>query len=189
MLIAIDPGASGGIAVHIPEKTTTSVPMPKTRGDLIEFARSLTSCSPEVNAQCTTVYIEKIEGYIPRGANRGFMYEFGVNVERAGCVFQTLGCKIIEVPPQKWQKHIGLGKCGKVQIEKNATPETMQAVQKENSRLHGAWKNKLKDEAQRRFPNIKVTLKNCDALLILEYALWREKGAATDWLESGELHE
>jgi len=30
------------------------------------------------------------------------------------------------------------------------------------------WKNKLKAEAQRLYPDIKVTLKTADALLILE---------------------
>ena len=30
------------------------------------------------------------------------------------------------------------------------------------------WKNKLKAEAQRLFPDIRVTLKTADALLILE---------------------
>jgi hypothetical protein len=29
------------------------------------------------------------------------------------------------------------------------------------------WKNRLKEEAQRRFPSLKVTLANADALLIL----------------------
>jgi hypothetical protein len=33
------------------------------------------------------------------------------------------------------------------------------------------WKNKLKAEAQRRFPDLKVTLKTADALLILEWVL------------------
>jgi hypothetical protein len=34
----------------------------------------------------------------------------------------------------------------------------------------GEWKNKLKAEAQRRFPKQKVTLANADALLIYEWA-------------------
>ena len=33
------------------------------------------------------------------------------------------------------------------------------------------WKNKLKAEAQRRFPHLNVTLKTADALLILEYSI------------------
>jgi hypothetical protein len=33
------------------------------------------------------------------------------------------------------------------------------------------WKRKLKEEAQRLFPNMDVTLKTADALLILEYAI------------------
>jgi hypothetical protein len=38
-----------------------------------------------------------------------------------------------------------------------------------NSRYKTEWKNKLKDAAQKLFPNIKMTLNISDALLILEY--------------------
>jgi hypothetical protein len=51
------------------------------------------------------------------------------------------------VPPKKWQKVIGFQK----------RPGEEQRV----------WKNRLKEEAQRRFPSVKVTLNNADALLIL----------------------
>jgi hypothetical protein len=52
------------------------------------------------------------------------------------------------ITPQKWQKKLGLG------TSKGLTPTQ--------------WKNKLKAEAQRLFPDIRVTLKTADALLILE---------------------
>jgi len=55
---------------------------------------------------------------------------------------------LVEVAEQ-WQKWLQIGKCG-------------------------GDKNKLKAEAQRRFPEHKVTLKTSDALLILDYAMARE---------------
>jgi hypothetical protein len=60
--------------------------------------------------------------------------------------------KVEMVRPQKWQKWLGLGRasgCG--------SPRE--------------WKNKLKAEAQRRFPYLNVTLKTADALLILEHSI------------------
>ena len=57
----------------------------------------------------------------------------------------AFGWRIIEVPPVRWQKWLGIGRCG-------------------------GDKNKLKAEAQRRFPNDRVTLMTADALLILDYA-------------------
>ncbi len=64
-------------------------------------------------------------------------------------VAMTLGYRIVEVHPKKWQSHFELG----------------------NKKDHGKrWKAHCKDAAQRRFPQLKVTLKNADALLLLEYA-------------------
>jgi hypothetical protein len=39
-----------------------------------------------------------------------------------------------------------------------------------------AWKNTLKGIAQKRFPNVKVTLQNADALLLLSYGMLMSRG-------------
>jgi hypothetical protein len=62
-------------------------------------------------------------------------------------VVKTLKIPITLVTPQEWQKHFSLG---------TASACASKTV----------WKNKLKAEAQRRFPACKVTLKTADALLI-----------------------
>lgn len=56
------------------------------------------------------------------------------------------------VLPRTWQKHFNLG------------TESTCASQSE-------WKAKLRAEAQRRYPALKVTLNVADALLILDHAL------------------
>jgi hypothetical protein len=61
----------------------------------------------------------------------------------------ALGYRIERVTPQKWQKELGLG--------------TSKGLSKTE------WKNKLKGRAQELFPNIPITLKTADALLIWEY--------------------
>ena len=76
------------------------------------------------------------------------MFNFGRNF---GFLLGTLAGLYIRtelITPQKWQKALGLG-----------TSKGMKPTE---------WKNKLKAEAPRLFPDIKVTLKTADALLILE---------------------
>jgi hypothetical protein len=65
-----------------------------------------------------------------------------------------MGMRLELVRPQVWQKAFGLG---------TASACASKSI----------WKNKLKAEAQRRFPHLKVTHKTGDALLILEYALMK----------------
>lgn len=62
----------------------------------------------------------------------------------------AFGWRIIQPTPQQWQKWLEIGKVG-------------------------GDKNKLKAEAQRRFPTVDgITLKTADALLILDYAEHKE---------------
>ena len=77
------------------------------------------------------------------------MFNFGRNFGFLLGVAMTLGYRIIMVRPQAWQKGLGLG-----------NSKGMSKTE---------WKNKLKAEAQRRFPKLSVTLSTSDALLILEY--------------------
>ena len=62
------------------------------------------------------------------------------------------GYALHRVEPKIWQEPLGLG--GRKSCETG--PE---------------WKRKLKSKAQELYPNLDVTLKNCDALLILHYAM------------------
>ena len=139
MIIAIDPGKSGGIAST--DGVTVANPMPETEGDCVDVLRTVTA--ERGSGVC---YIEKVGGFIhgkklPGSAMFNFGHGRGVLVG----ALMAFGWRVIEVPPQRWQKWLGIGKCG-------------------------GNKNKLKAEAQRRFPDIKVTLKTADALLILDYA-------------------
>lgn len=176
VVISVDPGSSGGIAwkdaagVHC-------VPMPETRGDVIAlFKVTLGLCGD--GADSVVAYHEKISGYIPDGGP-SMMFQFGANCERVGCILETLGVRIIEVTPQAWQKELGLGKKGFQKSPPKASAEEKKAVKQANARAKTEWKNKLKAEAQRRFPGLKITLKSADALLILDWALSRESQPTT----------
>jgi hypothetical protein len=80
------------------------------------------------------------------------MFKFGEGYGFLKGVVQALGIKLVLVRPQVWQKPFNLGTASRC------------ASQSE-------WKNKLKAEAQRRFPQLPVTLATADALLILEWVL------------------
>jgi hypothetical protein len=156
MIIAIDPGVHGGIAVGAGPNTVVHA-MPATRGDAITLMQDLYLDAPASvrGKDDVVVFIEKINGYIPM-AGAAQMFQFGKLVERMGCIAEQMGLRVIEVPPKTWQKALGLGSKSSVGQEKKGQQTR--------------WKNKLKAEAQRRFPNVKVTLDTADALLILEYA-------------------
>ena len=171
MIIAVDPGANGALAIYDePSRRVTAVNTPATRGDAIELLSRLATPLPNHDV----LYVEKINGFIA-AAGAGQMFQFGVQVERIPCIAQTLGFRIVEVPPQKWQKALGLGNIGTVRAPANADAEARAKIRQANAATKRDWKNKLKAEAQRRFPGIRVTLHNADAVLLLEYALMVEK--------------
>lgn len=64
-------------------------------------------------------------------------------------VLCAMGVRVVLVRPEHWMKALSLG-----------TSKGMTKTQ---------WKNKLKGEAQRLYPNRGLTLKTADAALILEY--------------------
>lgn len=145
-ILAIDPGASGGIA-HFANNRVVVEPMPDTDGDVREVMINYLS-------QSDVVYIEKVGGYIGgKGAPGSAMFNFGRNVGFLHGLIASMLTRCIEVPPQRWQKTIQAG----------------------NSKTHGTrWKAHLKQLAQQRQPSLGITLKTADAILILEHAMIAE---------------
>lgn len=151
-VVAIDPGVSGGVAISRFGKAEC-YPMPGP-GDLVELLRSVRDAA--ITEGCGIVCaLERVGGFVGKPQPGSAMFRFGENFGFVQGVVQALGIRLVLVRPQEWQKGFGLGTasaCG-------SKPE---------------WKNKLKAEAQRRFPQLTVTQKTADALLLLEYAV--EKG-------------
>jgi len=162
VIIAIDPGVSGGIAVEVWGKTVCH-PMPPTQGDVLELIRDFkrmanVECVPlGPSATCGCV-LEKVGGFAGKAQPGAAMFKFGEGYGFLKGVVQTLGIPLVLVRPQVWQKAFGLGTAS------HCASKT-------------EWKNKLKAEAQRRFPHLPVTLATADALLILE---WARAGRTTD---------
>jgi hypothetical protein len=91
------------------------------------------------------------------GASKHNDFEFGKNYGKALGIIECAGLEYETIDPKTWQFYHKLG--GKW-APPGSTP------QKEKT----ARKNAHKAKAQELFPDIKVTLENCDALLIAQYA-------------------
>jgi hypothetical protein len=150
-IIAIDPGASGGIALRDHEGCVTACRMPPTEGDVVVFLHSA-STAPGARV----AYVERVGGFTGEGQPGSAMFRFGRGVGVLIGALMALNWRVIEVPPQRWQKFIGIGTRGG------------------DSKTD--WKNKLKAEAQRRYPDQAVTLATADALLMMDYAINQEVG-------------
>ena len=144
-LVAIDPGATGGVAFQRQGQPAEAVAMPKTEGDLVALLRELA-----VDPANTVAFVEAVGGYAGSQQPGSRMFTFGRNFGFILGVLQTLGVRVELVRPQRWQKALALGTAS------GCSTKTI-------------WKNKLKASAQRLYPHLRVTLQSADALLILEY--------------------
>lgn len=150
VIIAIDPGVSGGVAVAAFGKVVCQA-MPATQGDVMELIRDHYRTA-EVEDVETVCVLEEVNGFVGKAQPGSAMFKFGEGYGFIKGVVQTLGIKLVLVRPQVWQKSFGLGTASRCASKSE-------------------WKNKLKAEAQRRFPELPVTLATADALLILEWSL------------------
>jgi crossover junction endodeoxyribonuclease RuvC len=149
-ILAIDPGLSGGVAVSS-FRVAECFPMPETEGDLLELLREIRA-GALVEGDDLVCVLEEVSGFAGKGQPGSAMFRFGENFGFIKGVIQALEVRLVLVRPPVWQKGFGLG---------TASACASKTV----------WKNKLKAEAQRRFPHLKVTHKTADALLILEWAI------------------
>lgn len=167
LLAAIDPGTTGGIA-WLDESGTVQTCSMANRGAFIEACREWYKSYPFEDDEQIKVYIEHVTGYIaPRKqqagekpefslAGSGFaMFNFGKSAGIVYGICEAFGIVPVEVHPATWQKACFVKKSGTRQ----------------------EWKSKLREVAQRRYPTLKVTLANCDALLLLSYATLMTRGA------------
>lgn len=141
-LIAIDPGVAGGIAYCLRDGECNAFKMPPTDREIADWLD---------NDIERVAYLEALVKFAGTNMPSSAMAAYAGNQRFVAGVLTSLRYKIIEVPPQKWQKALGLGN------RKSHASKT-------------AWKNHLKQRAEQLFPEIKVTLATADALLILEAA-------------------
>ena len=142
--ITIDPGVNGGIAWGS-TALASCMGMPDSDTEIAEEIGLLYSMRPGV--KCV---IEDVPKFVGRALPGSTIFPLAFNCGLIRGIAVSLRMPVILVRPQDWQKHFRLGSKGD-----STTTE---------------HKNKLKAEAQRRYPHLKVTLKTADALLMLAYA-------------------
>ena len=169
VIIAIDPGASGAISVKHSDGTVMAHKMPDSPRGICDLLEPIKVTPDEVVA-----YIEEVGGYIGgAGAPGSAMFNFGEGYGVIKGILTALRIPFHLVRPQKWQKELGLGTKEKARAERlcgQVTTAELKRVANLNAGYKRDWKNKLKARAEREYPHLKVTLANCDALLILSYA-------------------
>jgi hypothetical protein len=143
-VIAIDPGVAGGWAFDMEHGIIECCKMPETDGDILTGLRNLYA-----------VGHREIRMEIPAkaifGAGHSSLAVLHRNVGFIQGVAMSLGFSLLLVQPKAWQRTIGISKRPGEEQRK--------------------WKNRLKEEAQRRFPGLHITLSTADAVLILAAGL------------------
>jgi hypothetical protein len=143
-IVAIDPGASGGLAISLEGSAPSFTHMPETVHDLAELLGSVAIEASNGNAHA---YLEQVGGYVGgAGAPGSAMFNFGQNYGQIIGILAAYQIPFTLVRPQKWQGALSLG-----------NSKGMSKTE---------WKNKLKAKAQQLFPSSKITLATADAALI-----------------------
>ena len=146
-LLAIDPGASGGLAWTDREGVVHAEAMPDGMTAIVDRLRALVA---ELPGLCAIV--EKV-GYWMPGDHPNSAAKFARHCGQIEAALYALGIPFYAVAPQVWMKTLGTLPKGK-QERKRAIRELM----------------------ARRFPSLAVTLATADALGILTWRLRQETG-------------
>jgi hypothetical protein len=144
-IIAIDPGASGGIAWRDQGGHVHAENMPGTFTDIADRLMELRLALEDPRA-----VVEKVGGYMPGNAAPAAV-KFGRHNGHIEMALYCLGISTTQITPQKWMKRLG----------------TMPKDKK-------ARKNKIKTDMACLYPAVSVTLKTADALGILTVAIMGE---------------
>jgi hypothetical protein len=144
IIIAVDPGLSGAVAFSYGIDKTNVDPMPETMADIWDYFKWINDRSevPPV------AYLENVGGYMP-GNSGPASVKFSRHIGHLEMALYAAEIPTTKVSPSTWMKALGV------------PPKLDKAVRKR-------W---IKDAMQRKYPTIKVTLVNADALGILTYAI------------------
>ena len=140
VFIGIDPGIKGGIAMLF-EDSYHVTPTPATVLEMADTLKELKEFAQDTPMYCCIEAVHSMPGNSGRS-----MFTFGTNYGQWLGILATLRIPYITVSPNKWMSHYG----SKPKNRKDR-------------------KNNLKNLAQQRFPNAKITLGTADAMLICNY--------------------
>ncbi len=154
-IIGIDPGVNGGIASIDTYKWIKAYPdsirlysMPSGSREerAVRIAELIKALEP------TKTIIEKVQGFHGGRSTPVTSFIMGESFGHLTGVASAVGSELVYMTPQSWMKHLGL--------------------KKDKTKTQTEWKRSLRDYARLLFPNVEgITLKTCDALLILKAGL------------------
>lgn len=142
-MIAIDPGAGGGIAWRN-DFGVYAFKMPETIAEIDHLLARVKSME-----ETPIAILEKVGGYMP-GNSGPASVKFARHCGHLDALLQTHGFRVIEVTPSKWMRAIGV-------------PPKMDKTKRK------AW---IRDAMKKRWPEVeKITNATADALGMLAWAV------------------
>ena len=141
MIIGIDPGKSGGIAVIDRNGIAAAHKMPATIGDLWDLIHEIKASNKTRERRSGFAYLEKVHAMPRQGVVSTFTFGHGFGALEMALTAAGIPYEL--VTPNKWMKAMGC--------------------------QTGGDKNVTKAAAQRLFPELTITHAIADALLIAEY--------------------
>ena len=151
--MACDPGVGGGFCYKDKYNAVKVYNMPK--GDRDERAKLIVDYIKFLKPE--KMFIERVQGFHGRHSTGHTSFVLGENYGIVIGTCLSVGTSVLSITPQAWQKKLGLFR------EKGMTQTE--------------WKRFLKFAAIDMYKNVSgVTLKNADALLILEAGLRSYEG-------------
>ena len=140
LIIGIDPGKSGGLALWQDKLGMTANRMPSTEQDVYWILK-------DAPGPTSYAYIEYVHSTPQMGVRSAFTFGQGYGFLRG--VLVACSIPFEEVRPQVWMSEFGMKKA--------------------KSESKTQWKHRLRQKAQQLFPHLEVTLATADALLLCEY--------------------
>lgn len=154
-VVGIDPGTSGGIVTWRPNHNITAIKMPKDINELKDYLLYLKSnCSPIVFLEKLSVRPDDVT-LGADGVNMGKLYRMQkmmANFEQLKAIISVCDIPFVMVHPMKWQNELKLR--AKISRKKEEKSER---------------KRRYKEIAGNLYPELKPTLWNADATLIMHF--------------------
>lgn len=167
-MIGIDPGVSGGICVRYQDGMIHAIRMPETQGDILTNLYAILRMNPDGQHRC---YIERIPTFMGTEIPQSRIAVMFENYGFIKGVVQGMKIPLYEITPQTWMRSLNIGGVSRQRAPKGATIEQKRENARVNEQAKRDWKRKLKAEAQRRYPNLEITLEKADAILIMDFGL------------------
>lgn len=172
LIIGIDCGANGAISTHYNGKTTV-VKMPVEFKKFLKYMKELKTITENI-----IVFIEKVQMRpSDMQGGKGFNIQKMMN-HYTGLIngMDVLDISYIEVHPVTWTNSLKLVRKEEDGVNyrmhrlyKKSPNKYPEELKKSLAQIKQARKNRYKKVAQNKFPHIKATLWNCDALLLLYF--------------------